>query len=232
MDSELLVLEGEDFFRGVYGYPAIALKVLSAVGRTMASWLDESSRFLNDLVRWGETARRRAVEDSLTGLFNRRFLDDSLRGRCDALVSGGRPFSLLMMDLDRFRDINARFGSAGGDKTIAAVAESLRPALRDNHVAARLSGDEFAFLLPEAEIGEALETAELIRSRVESIGLALIPVGGTRPEPVPVAASLGAAAAPVHGRCPEGLTGSADRALCRAKEGGRNRVVAATPIEG
>jgi diguanylate cyclase (GGDEF)-like protein len=211
----------------VFEHPMIGLKVLTALGDTMAAWLDETSRFLNDITRWGETARRRAVEDALTGLFNRRFLESSLRDRFNALGAGGRPFSLVMMDLDRFREINARYGTAGGDKTIAAVGEAVRRALRDGDVAARLSGDEFAFLLPNTELDEALGIAEDIRRLVQSIELSLAPVGRSEAEALSVAASLGVAVAPVHAAAPESLTEAADRALFRAKESGRNRIVSA-----
>lgn len=223
-DSELLVLSGEDFYRLVFEHPLIGIKILTAIGKVMATWLDESSRFLNDLVRWGETARRRAVEDALTGMFNRRFLEESVRGRFSAMEAGGRSFSLVMMDLDRFREINARFGSAGGDRTIKAVADALRPALRDGDVPAHLSGDEFAFLLPDTELDSALATADRIRRCVESIELELLPVSGCAPAPVKVAASLGVASAPSHGENAERLFEAADRALFRAKEGGRNCV--------
>lgn len=227
-DSELFVLEGLDFYRLVYEHPMIGLKILSAIGKTMAGWLDESSRFLNDLVRWGETARRRAVEDSLTGLFNRRILEESIKDGFAALASGGLPFSLLMMDLDHFREVNARYGTAGGDQTIKAVAEAVRPLFRDGDVAAHLSGDEFAFLLAGAEFSQALEAAEKIRRRIETMDLSLTPICGEGAEPVAVAASLGVASAPVHGDTPERLTEAADRALFRAKESGRNRISGAT----
>ena len=227
VDSELLVLDGIDFYRLVFEHPMIGLKILTAIGKTMATWLDESSRFLNDLVRWGETARRRAVEDSLTGLFNRRFLEESLNSRFTAMAAGGRPFSLVMMDLDRFREINARHGSAGGDRTIKAVADALRPALREGDVASHLSGDEFAFLLPDTEMEAAVATAERIRVSIESISLKLPPVSGGEPVSVSVAASLGVAAAPAHGDTADRLLSAADRALYQAKDGGRNRVASA-----
>ncbi|MFA6508025.1 MAG: GGDEF domain-containing protein, partial [Treponemataceae bacterium] len=227
VDSELLVLDGIDFYRLVFEHPMIGLKILTAIGKTMATWLDESSRFLNDLVRWGETARRRAVEDALTGLFNRRFLEESLKGRFTAMTAGGRTFSLVMMDLDRFRDINALYGTAGGDKTIKAVADALRPALRDGDVASHLAGDEFAFLLPDTEIDSALATADRIRRSVESIDLEFFSITEGAARKVSLAASLGVASAPIHGDTADRLIASADRALFRAKEGGRNRVTLA-----
>ncbi len=229
VDSELLVLEGLDFYRLVFEHPMIGLKILTAIGETMAHWLDESSRFLTDLVRWGETARRRAVEDPSTGMFNRRFIEESVAGR--AASPGARPFSLLMMDLDRFRQINAEYGKEGGDEAIKAVAAALRPAFRDGDVAAHLSGDEFAFLLPDTDHDAAVAVADRIRRSVEAIELSLPPLDAAgapdsagAPKRVPISASLGAASFPLHAGTADGLWAEADRALYRAKEGGRNRV--------
>jgi diguanylate cyclase (GGDEF)-like protein len=225
-DCELLVLGDGDFYRLVFEHPQIGLKVLGGIGRTMVSWLDESSRFLNDLVRWGEVARRRVVEDPFTGLFNRRFLEESLASRFSALAAGSHPFCLMMMDLDHFRQINARFGSPGGDRTIQAVARALQPALRGSDIAAHLAGDEFAFLLPEAGLDEALAVGERICRRVEAMVLELAPLDGRAPCRVAVTASLGVAAAPGQGDSPERLLAAADAALYLAKAGGRNRVAA------
>lgn len=223
-ESELLILEGIDFYRLVFEHPMIGLKVLANIGHVMSSWLEESSRFLNDLVRWGETARRRSVEDALTGLFNRRFLEESLNSRFAALAAGGRPVSLIMMDMDRFRDINAAFGSGGGDLAICAVGEAVRSAIREGDVAARLSGDEFAILLPDTAYPEAFVVAERIRAQVEASGLELPPLLGGPNRSVHTAASLGVASAPDHGESSAELLDAADRALARAKEAGRNRV--------
>ena len=119
--SELFVLDGLDFYRLVWDHPVIGVKLLAAMGRVMSAWLDEASGFLGGLVRWGEAARKRAVIDDLSGLFNRRFLDDTMRTRF-ASGSGSKPrASLLMLDLDRFRDLNATFGPAAGDAAIASA---------------------------------------------------------------------------------------------------------------
>lgn len=226
-DSQLLALEGLDFYRLIFLHPIIGLKILTNIGTVMCSWLDESSRFLGDLVRWGETARRRSVEDGLTGLFNRRFLEESLESRFTALAAGGRPVSLIMMDLDRFRDINAAFGAEGGDQTIRAVGDAIRGVLRDGDVAARLSGDEFAVLLPDTNCAEALKVSERLRAAVEAVSLPFPSLSGGRPRVVKPAASLGTASAPIHAGSPKELIDVADRALARAKQEGRNRVVCA-----
>ncbi len=226
-DTTLLVLEGIDFYRLVFDYPMIGLKLLSSIGRVMVSWLNESSRFLNDLVRWGETARRRAVEDALTGLFNRRFLEETLANRFTSGLGSGRRLALVMLDLDHFRDINGSFGSAAGDATIRAAGAAFREALRDGDVAARLSGDEFAFLLPNTGIDEALAVAERLRKRAEGVRLQFRTAGSGPSSVVRITASLGVAVAPDHAETPGALIDRSDKALYRAKESGRNRVAGA-----
>ncbi|HSV56698.1 MAG TPA: GGDEF domain-containing protein [Magnetospirillaceae bacterium] len=223
-DSELMVLEGIDFYRLVFDHPMIGLKLLSSIGRVMVSRLDESSGFLNDLVRWGETARRRAVEDALTGLFNRRFLEETLKNRFSAGVGPGRRLALVMLDLDRFREINGAYGSQGGDATIRAAGFVFRQALRDGDMAARLSGDEFAFLLPNTGMDEAIVVAERLRKLAENLRLTLSPAGGGQESTVRITASLGVAVAPDCAASPGALIEKSDRALFLAKESGRNRV--------
>lgn len=223
-DSELLVLQGIDFYRLVFEHPMIALKLLTAIGIVMTSWLNESSRFLNDLVRWGETARRRAVTDELTGLYNRRFLEESLENRF-AIRTSGRRMALAMLDLDRIHEVNERFGQKAGDAVIAAVGASFRGALRDGDIAARLAGDEFAFLLPDASVDEAVAVSERLRVGVVSLKLSFPDPKSGKQDFVVVRASLGVAAVPDHAMTPAALMEAADVALRAAKEAGRDRVV-------
>ncbi|MFQ3546905.1 MAG: GGDEF domain-containing protein [Termitinemataceae bacterium] len=225
-ETDLLVLQGLDFYRLIFEHPMIALKLLNSIGQVMTSWLDESSRFLNDLLRWGETARLRAITDSLTGLYNRRFLEESLQSR---LGNGGssRSIAVLMMDLDRIHEVNNRFGAPGGDQVIAAVAASFRRILREADIAARLSGDEFAFMLPDTNLEEARRIAERLRETVEGLQITLEiteQTGRRIHHEVSIQTCLGVAVSPRHGSDSRSLLESADRALRRAKECGRNRV--------
>jgi diguanylate cyclase (GGDEF)-like protein len=226
-DSELLVLQGIDFYRLVFEHPMIALKLLTSIGSVMTSWLNESSRFLNDLVRWGETARRRAVTDELTGLYNRRFLEESLENRF-AIRTSGRRMALAMLDLDRIHEVNERFGQKAGDAVIAAVGASFRGALRDGDIAARLAGDEFAFLLPDATLDEAVSVSERLRVGVVSLKLSFPDPKSGKQDFVIVRASLGVAAVPDHAVTPAALMEAADVALRAAKDAGRDRVVCAS----
>jgi diguanylate cyclase (GGDEF)-like protein len=229
-DSELLVLDGIDFYRLVWEHPAIGVKLLSSMARVMTAWLDEASGFLGGLVRWGEAARRRAVTDELTGLFNRRFLEETMATRFAAGSGSARRSALLMLDIDRFRDINAAFGAAGGDAAIAQAAAAFAPLFREGEVGARLSGDEFSVFLPGAGMDRALELAEQMRAAAEALRLELPSRQGGAPTLATLTVSIGAAASSAEGEGPDraadpqALVAAADKALFRAKEGGRNRI--------
>ena len=123
----------------------IGVKMLSSMARVMVSWLDEASGFLNDLVRWGESARRRAITDDLSGLFNRRFLEEAMQLEFSQTGKRDNSRSLLMLDIDRFREINAQFGAQAGDCVIAQAGTAFGMLVGDRGIVARLSGDEFAF---------------------------------------------------------------------------------------
>jgi diguanylate cyclase (GGDEF)-like protein len=226
-DTELLVLDGLDFYRLVWEHPVIGVKLLSSMARVMTAWLDEASGFLGGLVRWGEAARRRAITDELSGLFNRRFLEENMATRFARGAGSSRLCSLLMLDVDRFRDINAAFGPQGGDAAIAATAAAFVPLMREGEVCARLSGDEFAVFLPNGGLDRALELAEGMRAAAEALRLELPSPSSGRPAAASITVSIGAAASPEHASTPEELVAAADKALYKAKEGGRNRVEAA-----
>jgi diguanylate cyclase (GGDEF) domain len=217
-DTILLALSSDDFYGLVRDESAIAFKLLSSMARAMSSWLVEASGLLGGLVHWGEVARKRAVTDELSGLFNRRFLEETMATRLDGLPHGQRRCSLLMLDIDRFRDVNARCGEKGGDRFLAEVAKSFAPVMREGEVSARLSGDEFAIFLPSSGLDRALELGESLRERV---ALLRFDAGSG---PLSVTISGGAAASPDHAQSRAQLLAAADGALFKAKEGGRNRI--------
>ena len=227
-DTELLCLHGKDFYRLVFDYPMIGTKILRAIIKVQNTWLEQISRHLGDLMRWGESARRRAVSDELTGLYNRRFLEESARDRFEQVSAGLRSVSLMMMDLDKIHAINDRHGSKAGDLVFISAAEVLRSATRAGDICARLSGDEFSVLLPDAELEEALLIAEKARADMASrkIKVPKSPDSDEETE-ITVFTSIGVAAAPLHANTWENLVLAADGALRRAKELGRNRVAAA-----
>jgi diguanylate cyclase (GGDEF)-like protein len=136
-----------------------------------------------------------------------------------------------MLDIDRFRDLNAAFGAQGGDAAIAALATAFSPLLREGEICSRLSGDEFAVFMPSGALDRALELAESMRVAAEELYLEFRRGMGAVPERASITVSVGAASSPEHAGGPEELVTAADKALYMAKEGGRNRVeLFATPL--
>ncbi|NIQ57534.1 MAG: diguanylate cyclase, partial [Gemmatimonadetes bacterium] len=130
-----------------------------------------------------------------------------------------RPLSVLMMDIDRFKEFNDTFGHQAGDDVLAGMGEVLRDATRESDVPARYGGEEFIVILPDCDLQGAMDAAERIRARLSDE----VFEGGA------VTVSIGAAAHPGHGDSAMELIAAADVALYAAKEAGRDRVVAAGP---
>lgn len=223
-DLRILVLSGLDFFRMVWDYPMLGVKLLRALSNDMISQLSKASRFLDDMARWGETARRRAVSDDLSGLFNRRFLEEAVSARFARGFGEGKKCALLMIDFDRFREINAAYGTIAGDAVIANAGATIERIVGENIIASRLGGDEFAVFLPDAGLKEAKELAVRLQEEIASLFLEFRTGTKARPERVTLTLSIGAASVPEHACTREELFAAADRALYSAKESGRNRV--------
>jgi diguanylate cyclase (GGDEF)-like protein len=224
-DSDLMVLHVLDFYRILYEHPMMGIRLLKSIGRLQGSWLEKSARHLNNLLRWGEAARRRAVSDDLTGLYNRRFLEDSIGERFRWGVVGLREMSLMMMDMDKVHAINERHGPKAGDAVICALAEILKSQVRTGDIPARLAGDEFAILLPDTGAKNAKILAERIREQVNRTEVQVPAAPGVEETvPIRIRTSIGIASAPVNADSGESLLDAADGALMKAKELGRNRV--------
>lgn len=160
--------------------------------------------------------------DALTGLTNRRWLDEVLRVEVERARRYETPLSVAMADLDHFKEINDSFGHAVGDQVLTATARVLEDAVRMTDVVGRYGGEEFLILLPNTELPQALMLAERMRA-----GLHLMPVTFRS---APVTASFGAAQW-VSGDSAATLVGRADAALYEAKHTGRDKVVEGQPKE-
>ncbi|WP_089273952.1 sensor domain-containing diguanylate cyclase [Humidesulfovibrio mexicanus] len=189
--------------------------------------LDQAYRLMVARVRSALDALREAsLTDALTGVGNRKRLFSEGPRLLDASLRGGRPTSVLMLDLDHFKLVNDAHGHAAGDAVLAAFAGLLRGLLRQSDLFARYGGEEFAVLAPNAGARQAVELAERIRQAVERLE---VPVNG---ETLRFTVSIGAASleppATVHAQGAvailEALLGRADEALYAAKATGRNRV--------
>ena len=158
-----------------------------------------------------------ATIDALTGLPNRRLLDEALGRLCAEALRTGAPLGVLMIDIDHFKAHNDTHGHQSGDVVLRHVGEALRGHARAMDVATRFGGEEFCVVMPGADLVTAAGAAERLRLAIAAM-----------PMEHPVTASIGVACAAVHGRTPAELTRSADVALYEAKRRGRNRVVVAT----
>jgi diguanylate cyclase (GGDEF)-like protein len=165
-----------------------------------------------------------ASTDALTGLGNRRVLDDRLRSEVDRARRYQKPLGLLLADVDDFKMVNDTYGHGIGDTVLQAVAAVLRQAVREIDVCIRYGGEEFAVVLPHADTESVLVVAERIRAMVAGVPIA------TAVEPIKtLTISIGVATYPVHGRSAEQLMEIADAALYRAKRRGKNCVETAPP---
>jgi diguanylate cyclase (GGDEF)-like protein len=159
-----------------------------------------------------------SVRDALTGLYNRRKLDEQLKIELARAVRHGRPLALLMLDIDHFKRVNDGFGHLAGDSVIRHVAKLAASRLRQSDFIGRYGGEEFVAILPEATAEGAIVVAERIRSSVESSVATLDDLR------ISVTVSVGISELGTATGTTEGLLGAADEALYRSKSGGRNRV--------
>ncbi len=223
-NSSFFVLSGLSFHSMVWDTPMLGVKFLKAMAALRITQLEKANSFLDDMVRWGETARRRAVTDDLSGLFNRRFVEEAVTARFSRGFGETGSCALVMIDFDRFRDINNEYGAVAGDAVISNVGATIQRLVGDSHIAARLSGDEFAIFLPDADMDEALDLARELQEETASLFLEFRTAPGATSSQVCLTLSIGVASSPDCAQTSVDLFNAADRALYRAKEEGRNRV--------
>jgi two-component system, cell cycle response regulator len=166
--------------------------------------------------------RHLATTDELTGCFNRRAFFVAAEQELERASRYGSAVSVLMIDIDHFKQVNDRFGHAVGDKALRAATAAIRANLREIDSFGRLGGEEFAAMLPETPLAGALLVAERLRQAVEAIAL---PLGDDKP-PLRLTTSLGVAERQSGETSLDQILARADTALYRAKAEGRNRVLA------
>ncbi|RYG98158.1 MAG: GGDEF domain-containing protein [Alphaproteobacteria bacterium] len=157
-----------------------------------------------------------AATDALTGQGNRRALDELLKQQAELYTSSGKPFSILMLDIDFFKSINDRFGHMIGDDVLRAFAQRVREYLRPGDVCARFGGEEFVVVLPRTTLEDAREVAERLRLGVAQSALLQTPA-------LHVTVSIGIASL-LPGQTVGDLLATADAAVYAAKNAGRNQV--------
>jgi diguanylate cyclase (GGDEF)-like protein len=167
-----------------------------------------------------EDLREQAIQDPLTGLCNRRYLEENLGRDLHRTRRDNAPLCVVMVDLDNLKPLNDTFGHDAGDEVLRALAHLLRDNLRKSDISCRYGGDEFVLVLPDSSVADTRHRVEKIRDLVKE---KQIRHDGKLLDPITI--SVGIAAAPEHGSTAAELIQAADHAMYAAKQAGRNRIV-------
>jgi diguanylate cyclase (GGDEF)-like protein len=200
--------------RGRAGSSALARAVAETVGPALTS------------LREREQLRNLVIRDPLTGLYNRRYLEEELGRQIDQARRRPDPLAVALLDLDHFRDYNERHGHPAGDLVLQLVGLLLQGFRRGDDVPCRYGGEEFVVIMPAVTVAEAVDRLDPLRAALAETA----PHREGRPLP-PVTASIGVAGLPDHGLSAAALLDAADAAMYGAKRAGRNRVCPAAAGE-
>lgn len=190
---------------------------LAAVSRLAGAMADSMSLALSN-ISLREKLRTQSLRDPLTGLYNRRYMEDALERYVSLAERNGAATTVLMMDLDNFKRLNDEFGHAMGDTVLRDVAAQLIGGLRPSDVVCRYGGEELLVILPDCGMADAQIKAEALRLRVQGL---------TEIHGAPISVSIGIASIPETSTSVIDLVAMADAALYEAKLGGKNRIVVA-----
>ena len=165
-----------------------------------------------------EKLRNQALRDPLTGLYNRRYMEDCLQRFVRLAERENREISLIMVDLDHFKRLNDEHGHSFGDQVLRDAAQALTGSLRETDIVCRFGGEELVVILPDCPLERAADKAELLRLRIEEL---------SNTHGADISASFGVASLPHTSQSVPDLLSAADQALYKAKQGGRNQVAKA-----
>lgn len=216
-----LVAQGEAL--GVLNLRSPTRESMSKAKQQLARTVADAIALALANLKLHEILRLQSIRDPLTGLFNRRYLEETLEREVRRASRNERPLGVIMLDIDRFKHFNDTFGHAAGDTLLRALGELLRSRVRAEDIPCRYGGEEFVLILPESPLDVTQRRAELLRTDVKQLhpSHAGQSLGG-------VTVSIGVATFPDHGLTGEVVLRAADEALYRAKHEGRDRVVVST----
>jgi len=207
---------------GVRNYTFNATRTDTAKGAYLVGIgtdITERKRAEGEVQKLQEQLREQALHDPLTGLYNRRYLDESIGREMIRAERYGRPIGIVMCDIDHFKIVNDTHGHLVGDEILRMFAELLKKNSRGSDIVCRFGGEEFLLLLPDMPPDIAYQRAEQLRT---ALAAKRITSGGAV---IQVTASFGVAAFPENGKTIDSLIGAVDAAMYQAKEAGRDRVV-------
>jgi diguanylate cyclase (GGDEF)-like protein/PAS domain S-box-containing protein len=178
----------------------------------------ERVRAEREMLALQQKLAEQSVRDALTGLFNRRYLEEALHREFILAERQSYPISMIMADLDHFKKVNDHYGHLAGDEVLRAFAGLLKRSARASDIYCRYGGEEFLLVMPQMSAERAAARAEQLR---RTLAAAPLRYGATA---IAVTASFGVASFPTNGATGEHVIDAADKALYEAKESGRNRV--------
>jgi diguanylate cyclase (GGDEF)-like protein len=171
-----------------------------------------------EVVQLHEELREQSLRDPLTGLYNRRYLNETLEHEIERARRDNRPLSVIISDLDDFKKINDGYGHQAGDMYLKEIAELMKKSARDSDFVCRYGGEEFLLVLPGVSVNDAVSRSNELRQRVLDL------VFQYKGDHLKTTLSFGVASFPEHGQDPEEIVIKADQALYYSKHAGRNRV--------
>lgn len=179
---------------------------------------EQLSRQLKEIEQLQTELREQALRDPLTGLYNRRYLAETLEHELGRCKRENCSLSVIIMDIDHFKDVNDNHGHQAGDRFLHAIANLIKRDTRDSDFVCRYGGEEFVLLMPGADLDSAARRAQELRARCEDLPLF------HEKERVKITLSFGVASFPQHGSTSDEVLIKADKALYQSKRNGRNQV--------
>jgi diguanylate cyclase (GGDEF)-like protein len=190
----------------------LAVTVANSISLTLAN------------IRLNQRLREQAIRDPLTGLYNRRFMEESMQRELARAIRLGQPLGIILFDIDHFKNYNDRFGHDAGDRVLNSLGDLVLTRVRSSDIACRYGGEEFLIVLPDTPEEVVLERANQLRQEINHLTL-----GMSDHLLHQITISAGVAVYPSHSDQVAILVKQADRALYHAKNNGRNRVELAIP---
>jgi diguanylate cyclase (GGDEF)-like protein len=221
-DTTLLIfpIEGVYFKDILEKHPEISARILHKFLSIVAGRIRNTNRLISEKTPWIRDLRRQLFSDKLTGLYNRTFIEEDF---ASLLPQYGETTSLIMIKPDNFKEINDNYGHDVGDKVLRLLAIFVQSILREEDIGVRYRGDEFAAILPNTDIEEALKIAEDLRSTVMEMDIS----HATSGELHKITVSIGASNYPEHATNNIMLADRAHEKMFEAREKGGNCVISA-----
>jgi diguanylate cyclase (GGDEF)-like protein len=227
LDSMTLwVIKRELFHRFLSENPSFSIEVMGVLSQRLRKSDEERTLRLVKEIEYEETIddlRQQTYRDALTGVFNRRYLNERLEREINHARQAGSTIGILMLDVDHFKRVNDTYSHKAGDLVLQALGALLKGSTRSEDFVCRYGGEEFVVSMPGVFLATCCERAEQIRTRFQELTVPF------EDQEIKATLSLGIAVFPIHGSGAEEVLMHADQALYQAKRRGRNRVIVWSP---